>query len=56
VTLTFFAFDWFLSLDATWYSTIFGVWFFAQSRPLQDGVAHPDDADAAKERPPRQRR
>jgi len=31
VTLTFFAFDWFLSLDATWYSTIFGVWFFAQS-------------------------
>jgi len=31
VTLTFFAFDWFLSLNATWYSTIFGVWFFAQS-------------------------
>jgi hypothetical protein len=30
-TLTFFAFDWFLSLNATWYSTIFGVWFFAQS-------------------------
>jgi hypothetical protein len=29
-TLTFFAFDWLLSLDATWYSTIFGVYVFAQ--------------------------
>ena len=29
VTITFFAFDWLLSLDATWYSTIFGVYFFA---------------------------
>jgi hypothetical protein len=28
-TITFFAFDWLLSLDATWYSTIFGVYFFA---------------------------
>ncbi len=30
VTVTFFAFDWFLSLDATWYSTMFGVQIFAQ--------------------------
>ena len=30
VTLTFFGFDWLLSLDATWYSTIFGVYVFAQ--------------------------
>ena len=30
VTLTFFAFDWLLSLDGTWYSTIFGVQIFAQ--------------------------
>jgi hypothetical protein len=29
-TLTFFAFDWLLSLDGTWYSTIFGVYVFAQ--------------------------
>jgi hypothetical protein len=29
-TLTFFAFDWFLSLSPTWYSTIFGVQIFAQ--------------------------
>ncbi len=30
VTITFFAFDWFLSLNATWYSTMFGVQVFAQ--------------------------
>jgi hypothetical protein len=30
LTLTFFAFDWLLSLDGTWYSTIFGVTVFAQ--------------------------
>jgi hypothetical protein len=30
VTVTFFAFDWFLSLNATWYSTMFGVQVFAQ--------------------------
>jgi hypothetical protein len=29
VTITFFSFDWLLSLDATWYSTIWGVYFFA---------------------------
>lgn len=29
-TVTFFAFDWFLSLNATWYSTMFGVQVFAQ--------------------------
>jgi len=29
-TLTFFGFDWLLSLDGTWYSTIFGVYVFAQ--------------------------
>jgi hypothetical protein len=34
-TLTFFAFDWLLSLDATWYSTIFGVQFFAQCALFQ---------------------
>jgi hypothetical protein len=31
VTLTFFAFDWFLSLNATWFSTMFGVYVFAQT-------------------------
>jgi hypothetical protein len=31
LTLTFFAFDWLLSLNATWYSTIFGVYIFAQT-------------------------
>jgi len=35
VTITFFAFDWLLSLDATWYSTIFGVYFFAQCALFQ---------------------
>jgi hypothetical protein len=35
VTLTFFAFDWLLSLDATWYSTIFGVQIFAQCALFQ---------------------
>jgi hypothetical protein len=30
LSLTFFAFDWLLSLNATWYSTIFGVYVFAQ--------------------------
>ena len=34
-TLTFFAFDWILSLDTTWYSTIFGVYVFAQSALFQ---------------------
>jgi hypothetical protein len=34
-SITFFAFDWFLSLDASWYSTIFGVWVFAQSALFQ---------------------
>jgi hypothetical protein len=34
-TLTFFAFDWLLSLDATWYSTIFGVYVFAQCALFQ---------------------
>jgi hypothetical protein len=29
VTATFFAFDWIMSLDPHWYSTIFGVYFFA---------------------------
>ena len=31
VTVTFFAFDWLMSLDPQWYSTIFGVYFFAGS-------------------------
>ncbi len=31
LTLTFAAFDWIMSLDPTWYSTIFGVVFFASS-------------------------
>jgi hypothetical protein len=30
-TLTFAAFDWIMTLDPTWYSTIFGVTFFASS-------------------------
>lgn len=34
-TLTFFAFDWLLSLDATWYSTMFGVQVFAQCALIQ---------------------
>jgi hypothetical protein len=29
VTLTFASFDWLMSLDPRWYSTIFGVYFFA---------------------------
>jgi hypothetical protein len=37
-TLTFFAFDWLLSLDATWYSTIFGVYIFAGSALFQMAV------------------
>ncbi len=35
LTLTFFAFDWLLSLNATWYSTIFGVYIFAQTALFQ---------------------
>jgi hypothetical protein len=35
LTLTFFSFDWLLSLDATWYSTIFGVQVFAQCALVQ---------------------
>jgi len=31
LTITFFTFDWFLSLNATWYSTIFGVQLFSQA-------------------------
>jgi hypothetical protein len=34
-TITFFGFDWFLSLNATWYSTIFGVYIFAQAALFQ---------------------
>jgi hypothetical protein len=34
-TVTFFAFDWLLSLDATWYSTMFGVQVFAQCALIQ---------------------
>ena len=35
LSLSFFAFDWLLSLDATWYSTIFGVYIFAQCALFQ---------------------
>jgi hypothetical protein len=35
LSLSFFAFDWLLSLDATWYSTIFGVYVFAQCTLFQ---------------------
>jgi len=35
LALSFFAFDWLLSLDATWYSTIFGVYVFAQCALFQ---------------------
>lgn len=31
ISVTFFAFDWVMSLDPHWYSTIFGVYFFAGS-------------------------
>jgi len=31
ITITFAAFDWMMSLDAHWYSTIYGVYFFAGS-------------------------
>ena len=31
VTLTFFMFDWIMSLDAHWYSTVFGVYLFGGS-------------------------
>src|SRR6185295_4648467 len=31
LTVTFFAFDWLMSLQPEWYSTIFGVYFFAGS-------------------------
>jgi len=37
-SLTFFAFDWLLSLDATWYSTIFGVYLFAGCALFQMAV------------------
>jgi hypothetical protein len=33
--LSFFGFDWLLSLDATWYSTMFGVYFFAMTALFQ---------------------
>ncbi|MGH7435246.1 MAG: hypothetical protein ACRENE_06200, partial [Polyangiaceae bacterium] len=35
LSLTFFAFDWLLSLDKTWYSTMFGVQVFAQCALVQ---------------------
>jgi hypothetical protein len=35
LTTTFFAVDWLLSLDATWYSTMFGVQIFAQCALIQ---------------------
>ncbi len=31
LTITFFAFDWLMSLEPHWYSTIFGLYFFAGS-------------------------
>ncbi len=31
LTVTFFAFDWLMTLDPHWYSTIFGVYFFSGS-------------------------
>jgi hypothetical protein len=31
LTMSFWGFDWLLSLDATWYSTMFGVYFFAMT-------------------------
>jgi hypothetical protein len=31
LSVTFFAFDWLMSLEPAWYSTIFGVYFFAGS-------------------------
>jgi len=37
-TVTFFAFDWLLALDATWYSTMFGVQVFSQCALIQIAV------------------
>jgi hypothetical protein len=34
-TVTFFAFDWLLALDGTWYSTMFGVQVFSQCALIQ---------------------
>jgi hypothetical protein len=31
IAITFAAFDWLMSLNPTWFSTIFGVYFFAGS-------------------------
>jgi hypothetical protein len=31
LALTFASFDWFMSLEYHWFSTMFGVWFFASS-------------------------
>jgi len=38
LTTTFFGFDWLLSLDATWASTMFGVYVFAQCALFQMAV------------------
>ncbi|MBU62105.1 MAG: hypothetical protein CMI26_06350 [Opitutae bacterium] len=37
LALTFGAFDWFMSLEYHWFSTMFGVWFFAAS--IRAGLA-----------------
>ena len=37
LALTFAAFDWFMSLEYHWFSTMFGVWFFAGS--MRAGLA-----------------
>lgn len=37
LSLTFGAFDWFMSLEYHWFSTMFGVWFFAAS--MRAGLA-----------------
>ncbi|MFP6887973.1 MAG: hypothetical protein VB997_10435 [Opitutales bacterium] len=37
LSLTFAAFDWFMSLEYHWFSTMFGVWFFAAS--IRAGLA-----------------
>ncbi|MBO93762.1 MAG: hypothetical protein CMI32_02540 [Opitutales bacterium] len=39
LALTFAAFDWFMSLEYHWFSTMFGVWFFAASMRAALAVA-----------------
>ena len=50
LSLTFAAFDWIMSLEPTWFSTIFGVYYFADRRRLEPRGHHPRDDGAAQRR------